>query len=436
MHLYMNKSSLKRLGMKLALVAMLTLPELVSAQYFNYNSTGDVLLGFRKTGAYQGSYEFVVDAGSITNFLALPAGNSLNISNYAPAQLSDAFADGYQNLQWSAFSAFGSGFDWVTSLGTFPASTAWYTRARTNATSQSTAPARLRSGNNATLVQQILSTGQGAINISTALGTTNSDNNTILVREPITDTYNYLTAFIGDRTDPTFGDFGGSAFHYSVENTVPSSFTSAVVSDLYESCPLNTVDPFTGTTTGAAYFVGYFTLNTDGTMSFTRATATPPPPVAGFSGTPTSGFAPLQVVFTDASTGSITNWVWNFGDGQTVTNSTSASVNHTYATGSSYTVALTVKGAGGSNTKTQTGYVVTSSAPTIGSVTLSGGQLVFGGTNCPAGVQYRILTSTNVTLPLASWTPVATNMFPSDGSFSYTNLPAGQSAAFFRLVSP
>jgi PKD repeat protein len=432
----MNKSSLKRLGMKLALAAMLTLPELVSAQYFNYNSAGDVLLGFRKTGAFQGSYEFVVDAGNITNFLALPAGNSLNISNYAPAQLSDAFPDGYQDLQWSAFSAFGSGSDWVTSLGTFPASTAWYTRARTNAAAQSTAPARLRSGNNAYLTQQILSTGQGAVNSSTALVTTNVDNNTLLVREPITDTYNYLTAYIGDRTDPTLGDFGGTAFHYSVENTVPSSFTSAAVSDLYESSPLNTVDPLSGTTTGAAYFVGYFTFHTDGTMSFTRAAVAPPAPVAGFSGTPTAGFAPLQVGFTDASTGSITNWLWNFGDGQTVTNGTSASVNHTYAAGGTFTVALTVKGAGGSNTKTQTGYVVASSAPTIGSVTSSGGQLVFGGTNCPAGVQYRILTSTNLTLPLASWTPVATNTFPGNGSFSYTNLPAGRPAAYFRLVSP
>ena len=36
--------------------------------------------------------------------------------------------------------------------------------------------------------------------------------------------------------------------------------------------------------------------------------------VAAFSGTPTSGPVPLQVIFTDASTGSPTGWAWFFGD--------------------------------------------------------------------------------------------------------------------------
>ena len=58
-----------------------------------------------------------------------------------------------------------------------------------------------------------------------------------------------------------------------------------------------------------------------------------------------------------------------------------------------------------------------------------------GGTGNPAGTQYRILTSTNLTLPVASWTPVVTNVFLSDGSYSFTNSTA-QKAAFFRLVSP
>ena len=38
-------------------------------------------------------------------------------------------------------------------------------------------------------------------------------------------------------------------------------------------------------------------------------------PVAGFHGAPTNLFVTQTVTFTDASTGSITNWVWNFGDG-------------------------------------------------------------------------------------------------------------------------
>ena len=160
-----------------------------------------------------------------------------------------------------------------------------------------------------------------------------------------------------------------------------------------------------------------------------------PPPLAQFDTFLTNGFAPLQVVFMDASTGSISNWLWNFGDGNTINNSANSNVTNTYGTAGNYTVSLTVTGPGGTNTSTLAGFVVASLTPVIGYVTLTSGQLVFGGTNCPAGVPYRILTSTNVALPLASWQPVVTNTFLGDGSYSYTNSKSG-SAAFFRLVSP
>jgi len=39
-----------------------------------------------------------------------------------------------------------------------------------------------------------------------------------------------------------------------------------------------------------------------------------PAPVAGFSGTPTTGIVPLPVTFKDQSTGSPTGWAWFFGD--------------------------------------------------------------------------------------------------------------------------
>ncbi len=80
----------------------------------------------------------------------------------------------------------------------------------------------------------------------------------------------------------------------------------------------------------------------------------PPPPVASFSGTPTSGCAPLLVSFTDLSTGSVTSWSWTFGDGDT---STSQNPSHAYAAGGTYDVALNVTGPGGSDTATVLGYV-------------------------------------------------------------------------------
>ena len=45
----------------------------------------------------------------------------------------------------------------------------------------------------------------------------------------------------------------------------------------------------------------------------------PSAPVAQFTGSPTSGVAPLTVNFTNSSTGSITSYAWTFGDGTTST---------------------------------------------------------------------------------------------------------------------
>ncbi len=77
-------------------------------------------------------------------------------------------------------------------------------------------------------------------------------------------------------------------------------------------------------------------------------------PVADFSGTPTSGTAPLAVQFIDASTSDITARLWAFGDG--TAGSTLTSPSHTYNSAGIYTVTLTVNGAGGSDVTTKTNY--------------------------------------------------------------------------------
>ena len=83
-------------------------------------------------------------------------------------------------------------------------------------------------------------------------------------------------------------------------------------------------------------------------------TGPPPPPVAEFSGSPTSGTVELNVSFTDLSTGSITSWSWDFGDLGT---STAQHPNHTYTTAGTYTVSLTVTGPGGSDGEIKADYI-------------------------------------------------------------------------------
>ena len=95
-------------------------------------------------------------------------------------------------------------------------------------------------------------------------------------------------------------------------------------------------------------------------------TASLAPPVAQFTGLPTSGDAPLTVEFTDQSTGSISAWSWTFGDSGT---STEQDAGHIYNTAGTYTVSLTVTGPGGSDIMTKTDYITVSFAPTVAQFT-------------------------------------------------------------------
>jgi PKD repeat protein len=79
----------------------------------------------------------------------------------------------------------------------------------------------------------------------------------------------------------------------------------------------------------------------------------PPPPVASFTAVPTSGVAPLPVLFTDTSTGDISTRSWDFnGDG--TADATGPTASHTFDSPGTYQAALTVTGIGGTNTMTQT----------------------------------------------------------------------------------
>ncbi len=88
---------------------------------------------------------------------------------------------------------------------------------------------------------------------------------------------------------------------------------------------------------------------------------------AGFSGTPTSGAAPLSVFFTDISIGYPETWHWDFGDGYT---SDQQNPTHIYENVGTYSVTLTVTGATGSSSVTKNAYVTVTSGPTqTGTVT-------------------------------------------------------------------
>jgi PKD repeat protein len=515
----------------LGATALLALLPVADALPFT-SQYGDLALGFRKVGSYQSSYEEVVDIGPATNYINQAAGTTVNITQYLAAQLDpDSYAN-LTNLNWSV-----TGYVIANNIPQapgYPKNTLWYSIPRVSFGVQNTPPVRDTGIDQQQATPSIQSILNGAAVISGNLSA-GSVNTTTFVQEydPSANNQNY-GAFISDSGNVANSDLQGNGpadingNPINLENTTVAPFSVGVQSDLYELRPTdsaNPVDPHTLQTSGAGYYAGYFTLNPDGTMTFTAASApvpvfsadvtngtapltvnftdastgtitnwfwnfgnthtatisavnttsgntsytyltngsynvtltvtgpngtnsvtytnyvvvgssTPPAPVAAFTGTPTVGFAPLKVIFSDTSTGSITNWLWTFGDGHTYTNTVSGTATNTYTTAGTYTVKLAVAGLGGANTNTQTGYVVASATPSLSNLSFNNGTLILGGTNGPVGVQYRILTTTNLTLAITNWTPVLTNTIPVSGIYGYTNHFATNAAAYFRLVSP
>ena len=106
-----------------------------------------------------------------------------------------------------------------------------------------------------------------------------------------------------------------------------------------------------------------------------------PPPSANFSVAPVNGVIPLTAAFSDSSIGNITNWFWDFGDGD-ATNVTSANVQHIYSTPGNFGVTQTVTGPGGSSTRSRPNYITILST-LQGSQYLAWQSQYFNCTNCP-----------------------------------------------------
>ena len=83
--------------------------------------------------------------------------------------------------------------------------------------------------------------------------------------------------------------------------------------------------------------------------------------------------------------------------------------------------------------------VVTIESVPDGTYTVSIGEtsLILNGTNGIPNGNYYVLDSTNLTLPLANWTLIATNIFDAHGDFAFTNvIDPNTPQLFYRLRLP
>jgi autotransporter-associated beta strand protein len=155
------------------------------------------------------------------------------------------------------------------------------------------------------------------------------------------------------------------------------------------------------------------------------------------SGTPTSGKIVVSGTLNNTGTGSVIvanvgpaltagnqfqlfNKAVAGGDAMTITGGGATWVNHLAVDGS-----ISVQSVG------------PAPSPVVTSVTLSGGNLIFGGTNGIEGHNYYVLTTTNLGLALSNWTAISTGAFGAGGVFSITNPVAiGTPARFYLLQVP
>jgi PKD repeat protein len=253
----------------------------------------------------------------------------------------------------------------------------------------------------------------------------------------------------GSTIDPPLADFSGTPTSGDVPLAVQftDSSTESPTSwswDFGDGGASTAQNPLHTYTAAGTYTVSLTATNAGGSSTETKVgyitanAVAGTPPIADFSGTPTSGDAALTVQFTDASTGSPTSWLWDFGDGHT---SDLQNPPHEYTAPGSYTVSLTATNADGSDTVRKTDYIEVSdpgAGPTTASVT-SVSYATEGGRNQDRHLLITLAVEDDHTNPVAgaivdadvfrNGNPYASQSGTtgSDGTvtFKFANAPAG-----------
>ncbi|KKH92052.1 hypothetical protein EO95_13230, partial [Methanosarcina sp. 1.H.T.1A.1] len=127
--------------------------------------------------------------------------------------------------------------------------------------------------------------------------------------------------------------------------------------DFGDGSPKSSTANVTHTYTTPGTYTANLTVTNDVSSDSMLKTITvilPTAPVASFTSDYTTGVSPLNIAFTDTSTGLPTSWSWNFGDGAT---STEQNPTHTYSEAGNYSVKLKVTNEIGSNDIQKVNYI-------------------------------------------------------------------------------
>lgn len=246
----------------LAALALALAAPAVEAQTFTY-TTRDLIATFRRSG----SSDLEVNLGSVNSLKSLAPGTTVNFSDRfdASSQLIGTFGD----LNSLSFSVFGT----QRGTGADPANTSWLTKARLDPATQTTAPGRFtasKSQNIQSAISGIAGDGasSGALVYSPSAAYPPSSGTALVIPTTGTAAANsYTTKYTAA------GGLAQLVGSPGIENTTSASFSttpgSVVVSDLYEYLP--------GSAGTAASYLGSFTFNDAGALTFQSVQAVPEP---------------------------------------------------------------------------------------------------------------------------------------------------------------
>jgi len=220
---------------------------------FQYNPQ-DLLIGLRRGSI---DSELVVNAGSVSNYLAVPLGSTITVSNVASGQLTAAFAN-LNNLYFSAAAV-------VRTSGNpaYPLQTIWVTSPRSaggNNAPNTPTPPWLRDSQFGQGVTGGKVEGIGNNAVSYANGQpTGANNSSTGVLIPSGNTFAYSTLM------GTAGNYQG-AFQGNVEVKTTATFTTDGLparADFYQLIPGG----------GSGTYLGFFEFRTNGVMTYTAGPA-------------------------------------------------------------------------------------------------------------------------------------------------------------------
>ncbi|MAJ28373.1 hypothetical protein CBD41_02995, partial [bacterium TMED181] len=168
-------------------------------------------------------------------------------------------------------------------------------------------------------------------------------------------------------------------YDLSVEFTNTSTGPSTSFSWNFGDGSTSTEESPSHTYTSAGFFTVTLTVTgpggTDTVVCGSCIAVASPPPSANFTVSTNSGAWNLPVQFLNQSTGPISGYLWNFGDGNT---STESDPQHIYTSPGTYVVSLTVNGPGGSDTHVCSSCITVTDPAPVADFNISANSAVIG----------------------------------------------------------